>query len=111
MDGNSEDGSHNRVLDEPRPRRAGNDTDNNQQRGGQNNVDRHQPGNRPPSIGIGVLQGCRPIYLAPGCPLLCKAEPSVSGRKEHVGHRQHGNTGDDGCLDVLTGPLKSDNGK
>ena len=81
LDGSSDDGAQDPVLDEPRPGRPGDRTDNDQEQGGPNSVARHRSGNRPPSPGVGGVQCPRPIDLVAGRPLLREADLGP-GREE-----------------------------
>ena len=84
QDGSSEDGAQDPVLDEPRPSRPGDRTDDDQQQGDPTALDPTSSGERPPSPGVGGLQCLRPIDLVAGCPLLHKADPAQAGKNHHV---------------------------
>ena len=104
-------GAQNPVLDQPRPGRPGDRTDNDKQQGSPNSVAPQPSGNRAPSPGVGGVQCPRPIDLVAGCPLLHKADPAQAGKNVHVHQHRHGDDGDGGRLDVAIGLLEGDNDK
>jgi hypothetical protein len=44
-------------------------------------------------------------------PLISQANPAKAGKDDHVRQHQHGDSGDDGHLDVVTGLFESDDDK
>ena len=107
----SDDGAQDPVLDEPRPGRPGDRTDNDRKQGGRNSVGRHRSRNRRASPGVGRVQCPCLIDLAAGCPSLRSAEPAPAGKNDHIHQHQHGDNGCGGRLDVVIGLLESDDDK
>ena len=74
--GSSEGGAQDPVLDEPRPGRPGDRTDNDEQQRCANGAGPHRSGNHPPSPDVGAFQRPCAIDLVACRPLLHKADPA-----------------------------------
>ena len=63
---------------------------------------------RPPRPVIGGGQRARPIDLTACCPLLHDAARADTGKSRHVHHQRQGGNDEGDRLDVMAGPLESD---
>ena len=111
LDGGTNGGTQDSVLEQCQTAGSGDGTDNNQLEGGHKSVGPDDPGDGVPCPVVGRGQGRRTVHIKAGRPLLGDAEVASARKNLHVQHEEDGDNGYRSRLRVAIGLLDCDDDK